>query len=249
MPAEQALAEARRQVGPSYGAGGGSDAFRARLEESSAFLAPLALIAALALAGGGYDLSPRHVAGLAVWLVVAGLLALGAAGRATLGRPLYWAGGLILGLAVLSAISSLWSGSIELSVTEADRVLIYLGAFLAAFLIAQTDQRRQRFAEGLVFGLVFVACLGLLSRLLPHVVSLGPGLGSNSRLAYPLDYWNANGLVFGIAAAMLLWVSRRSLTPFLRRLAVASGIVLVLLAVPRCRSRCWRSTSPTRAAA
>jgi tetratricopeptide (TPR) repeat protein len=228
MPAEQALAEARKRVGPSYGGGGGSDAFRARLEESSAFLAPLVLIAGLALAGGGYDLSARHIAGLAIWLVVAGLLALGAAGRATLARPFYWGGGLILGLALLSAISSLWSGSIELSVTEADRVLVYLGVFLAAFLIAQTDQRRQRFAEGLAIGLVLLAYLGLASRLAPHVLSVAEGLGSGARLAYPLDYWNANGVVFGIAAAMLLWVSRRSLTPALRWFAVASLPVALL---------------------
>ena len=228
MPAEQALAEARKQVGPSYVGGGGSDAFRARLEESAAFLAPLALVGGLALAGGGYELAPRHIAGLAVWLVVAGLLALGAAGRATLGRPFYWAGGLILGLALLSAISSLWSGSIELSVTEADRVLVYLGVFLAAFLIAQTDQRRQRFAEGLAIGLILIACIGLLSRLLPDVLSVGNGPGGGTRLAYPLDYWNADGLVFGIAAALSLWVSRRSLIPFLRWVAVAALPVALL---------------------
>jgi hypothetical protein len=228
MPAEQALAEARKRVGPSYGAGGGSEAFRARLEESSAFLAPLALILGLALAGGGFDLSARHIAGLAVWLVVAGLLALGAAGRATLGRPFYWASGLILGLALLSAISSLWSGSIELSVTEADRVLVYLGVFLAAFLIAQTDQRRQRFAEGIAIGLLLVAFLGLASRLLPHVLSVSNGLGSGTRLAYPLDYWNANGVVFAIGAALALWISRRSLTPALRWFAVAALPVALL---------------------
>ena len=118
MPAEQALAEARRKSGPSYGPGGeGHLAFRARLEESSAFLAPVALIGGLALAGGGYELNDRHVAGLIVWLVVVGLLVLGVAGRAILGRPFHWAAGLILGLAIWSAISSLWSGSVELSVS------------------------------------------------------------------------------------------------------------------------------------
>jgi O-antigen ligase len=226
MPAEQALAEARKQVGPSYG-GGGSDAFRERLEESSAFLAPVALVVGLALAGGGFDLSSRHIAGLAVWLVVAGLLAMGAATRAALGRPFYWAGGLILGVALWSAISSLWSGSIELSLTEADRVLVYLGIFLAAFLIAQTDQRRQRFAEGLAISLALVALLGLGSRLLPHVISVSEGLGSGSRLRYPLGYWNANGLVCGLGVAMLLWVSRRSATAALRWIAV--GLVPALL--------------------
>jgi hypothetical protein len=191
-------------------------------------IAPLALIGGLALAGGGFDLSARHVAGLAVWLVVVGLLAFGAAARAKLGRPFYWASGLILGLALLSAISSLWSGSIELSVTEADRVLVYLGFFLAAFLIAQTDQRRQRFAEGIAIALTLVAFAALATRLLPHVVEFGPGLVSAPRLRYPLGYWNANGLAFGIGIAMLLWMSRRSLTTGLRWLAVASLPVLLL---------------------
>jgi hypothetical protein len=191
-------------------------------------IAPLALIGGLALAGGGFDLSARHVAGLGVWLVVVGLLAFGAAARARLARPFYWASGLILGLALLSAISSLWSGSIELSVTEADRVLVYLGFFLAAFLIAQTDQRRQRFAEGIAIALMLIAFVALATRLLPHVFEFGPGLVSAPRLRYPLGYWNANGLVFGIGIAMLLWMSRRSLTAGLRWLAVGSLPVLLL---------------------
>lgn len=191
-------------------------------------IAPLALIGGLALAGGGFDLSARHIAGLAVWLVVVGLLALGVAARASLGKPFYWAGGLILGLALLSAISSLWSGSIELSVTEADRVLVYLGFFLAAFLIAQTDQRRQRFAEGIAIALVLIAFAALATRILPHVFDAGPGLGSGPRLRYPLGYWNADGLAFGIGVSMALWMSRRSLNASLRWLAVASLPVLLL---------------------
>jgi O-antigen ligase len=191
-------------------------------------IAPLALIAALAAVGGGFDLSDRHVAGLAAWLLVVGLLALGAAGRASFGRPFYLASGLILGLALLSAISSLWSGSIELSVTEADRVLVYLGFFLAAFLIAQTDQRRQRFAEGIAIGLALIAFAALASRLLPHALGLGPELNSGPRLRYPLGYWNADGIVFGIATPLLLWLSRRSLTTFLRWFAVAALPVALL---------------------
>jgi len=166
--------------------------------------------------------SQRHVAGLAVWLVLVGMLALGAAGRATLGRPFYWATGLIGALALFSAFSSLWSGSVELSVTEADRVLVYLGFFVSAFLIAQTDQRRQRFAEGIGISLIGIAVVGLASRLAPHLIELGPGPGSNTRLGYPLGYWNANGLAFGIGTAFALWLSRRSLSTLLRWVAVGS---------------------------
>lgn len=186
------------------------------------------MILGLALAGGGFFLGERHLAGLAVWLVLVVLLALGAAGRATLGRSFYWAAGLIAGLALFSAFSSFWSGSVELSVTEADRVLAYLAFFLAAFLIAQTDQRRQRFAEGVGISLFAVAVLALASRLLPHALDLGPGLGSNERLGYPLGYWNANGLAFGVGCAFALWISRRSPNAALRGLAVGALPVLLL---------------------
>ncbi|HEU4707490.1 MAG TPA: O-antigen ligase family protein [Solirubrobacterales bacterium] len=192
-------------------------------------ISPPALILGLLLSGGGFFLSERHVAGLAVWLLLVILLALGAAGRATLGHPFWWGTGLIGGLALFSAFSSLWSGSVELSVIEADRVLVYLGFFLAAFLIAQTDQRRQRFAEGIGIALIGGALLALASRLLPHVFELGAGPGSGARLGYPFGYWNANGLAFGIGVACCLWMSRRALRAL--RWVAAGAIPVLLLAL------------------
>lgn len=194
----------------------------------AALLAPVLLIAGLALGGGGYNVGARHVAGLAAWVVVVLLLAFGAASRTTLGKPFYWSVGLIGGLALWSAISSLWSGSIELSVIEADRVLVYLGFFLAAFLIAQTDKRRQRFAEGLGIAILAVALLGLGSRLLPHVFEVSNSLGSGPRLRYPLGYWNANGAMFGIGIAFLAWMTRRASWTPLRWIAAAAMPVLLV---------------------
>jgi O-Antigen ligase len=162
------------------------------------------------------------VAGLVVWLIVVGLLVLGAAGRAILAKPFYWASGLILGFALWSAISSLWSGSVELSVAEADRVLVYLGVFLAAFLLAQTDQRRQRFGEGIAIALTGVVLLALATRLLPHVFDLSAEKVNGSRLRYPLGYWNAVGLFCAMATLTLLWMTRRSLVPWLRWFAAAA---------------------------
>jgi hypothetical protein len=209
------------RTGPARGPDGGSQAWRARLEETTAELGSIALIGGLALAGGGAALGDRHIAGLAVWLVVAGLLVLGAAGRARLGRTFYGAAGLLLGLAIFSGVSSLWSGSVELSITEADRVLVYLGVLLASFLLTQTDQNRQRFAEGIGLALIAVALLGLGTRLLPHVFPVAEGLGSGPRLRYPLGYWNANGAACGIAVGLILWLSRRSLANVVRWFAVA----------------------------
>jgi O-antigen ligase len=230
MRAEQALTE-QSWSDPAQGSKlGASQTWRGRLEESAALLAPVALIVGLALAGGGFEVGDRHIAGLAVWLVVVALILLGVASRAALARPFYWATGLILAVSLLSAISSFWSGSAELSVIEADRLLVYLGFFLAAFLIAQTDQRRQRFAEGLAISLALVALLGLASRLLPHVLVVGDSFDTTSRLAYPLGYWNADGAAFGIGVALLLWMSRRSTWAALRWLSVAL-LPAVLLAL------------------
>ena len=172
-------------------------------------------------------MTTRHIAALAVWLVVVGMLVFGAGAAARLGRPIYWSAGLLGGLALVSAISSLWSGSVELSVIEADRVLAYLGIYLAAFLIAQTDVRRQRFAEGLAISFVLVAFLALASRLLPHVLDIG-SLGEGARLQYPLEYWNADGTMFGIAVATLLWMSRRAAWTALRWLSVAATPALLI---------------------
>jgi O-antigen ligase len=221
MRAEQALTE-RVSSGPEWGPGvAGSKSWRARLEECAALLAPVALIVGLALAGGGFEVAARQVGGLAAWLVVVALILLGMASRAKLAGPVYWAVGLIGGLSLLCALSSLWSGSVELSAVEADRSLAYLGFFLATFLIAQTDKRRQRFAEGLAISVAVLALLGLASRLLPDLIEVGDSFLTTPRLAYPLGYWNADGAAFGIAVALLLWTSRRAAWSGLRWLSVA----------------------------
>ena len=116
----------------------------------------------------------------------------------------------------------------ELSVIEADRVLVYLGFFVAAFLIAQTSQARQRFGEGLAIALIGVAALALASRLLPDLISVAESPGAGARLSYPLGYWNADGVLFGIATGLTLWLSRRSLSTALRWLAVVSLPVALL---------------------
>ncbi len=229
MRAEPTLTPIERPARQQAGRGGGaSRSSRPRLEQLAALIAPVALLVGLALAGGGFDVSDRHIAGLATWLIVIVLLVFGAGSGTKLGRPLYWSAGLIGGLSVLCAISSLWSGSVELSVIEADRVLVYLGLFLATFLIAQTDERRQRFAEGIAIAVTAVALLGLASRLLPHLLEVSTSLGTGPRLRYPLGYWNANGAMCGIAVALLLWMSRRAAWTAVRWFSVAA-IPAVLL--------------------
>jgi O-Antigen ligase len=113
-------------------------------------------------------------------------------------------------------------------VIEADRVLVYLGFFLAAFLIAQTAERRQRFAEGLAISVTLIAFLALASRLLPHVLDVSNALGTGPRLRYPLGYWNANGALCGTGIALLLWMSRNASWRALRWASVAAMPAVLL---------------------
>jgi O-antigen ligase len=182
------------------------------------------------LAGGGYEVGSRHVAGLAAWLAVVLLLLLGAASRATVARPFRVAAALLGGLALFSALSILWSGSMELSVIEVDRVLVYLAVFLGAFLMAQTTGSRQRFAEGLAIAVTLVALLGVLGRLLPDFIDFASTLGRNPRISYPLGYWNADGLACGVGVALLMWCSRWAREGWLRW-GSAGAMPAVLLAL------------------
>ncbi len=146
---------------------------------------------------------------------------------------------------------------------EADRVLVYLGVFLAAFLLAQTDQRRQRFGEGIAIALTGVdPARAREPAFAPRFRPFDRTSQWISRLKYPLSYWNAIGLFCAMATLMLLWMTRRSLVPWLRWFAAAAippiflalyltysrgGILVVVVAGrPVCSrsaptaSGCWR---------
>ena len=122
---------------------------------------------------------------------------------------------------------------------EADRVLVYLGFFLAAFLIAQTDERRQRFAEGLAIAVTLVALLGLGSRLLPHVLERRRRARERRRACATRS---ATGTPTGRSAgSRSRCCSGRAAARAGRRCAGSRS--------RRCRRSCSPSTSPTRAAA
>ncbi len=99
---------------------------------------------------------------------------------------------------------------------------MYLGVFVAAFLLAQTEQRRQRCAEGVAVGLIVISLLALAARFLPHVFNLSFEQAAGSRLRWPLGYWNALGLALAMTGTLCIWLNRRSLVGALRWVAVGT---------------------------
>jgi O-antigen ligase len=178
---------------------------------------PLVLVGGLALGGGGYGVDERHVAGIAAWLGIIVLIALGQADGTPLRLPIFLAGGGLLALAILQAASAGWSDSPEASVLEADRTLTYLGILLLGFVICRTEEGRQGLFEGIALAAAAIALLGLASRLLPDLV----GSNDPDALSDPLGYKNATGLASGLALPLLLWLGRYARAAPLRAFAVA----------------------------
>ena len=184
---------------------------------------PVILVGGLALLGGGFDLQTRHAAGILAWLLVAGLL-LSSYGRSIrFGKPFLAIAAILLALSILSAVSSMWSSSTARSLVEAERFVAYLGFFSAAFLVCQSDLQRRRFVEGLFIAVAFVIVLAISDRLLPGTAV--PPVSETARLRFPLGYWNANGLVSGIAVLLFAWITRFGSTASLRWLA--AGLIPV----------------------
>ena len=175
-----------------------------------------------ALAYGGYGLTARGVVAIVIWwAIVLGLgLALLPFSRPT--REGYLSGGLLAALAVLAGLSVIWSATPERSFVEFDRLALYLGLFILAVL-AGTRANVNRWADGLAIGIAVVGLLALTTRLFPGLVPGSNELSSISnraRLAFPLGYWNALGVLLALGYPLLLR------TAVLARSALGRGLAV-----------------------
>jgi O-antigen ligase len=186
---------------------------------------PVILLGGFALLGGGFDLQTRHAAGILAWLLVAGLLLSSWSRSIRFGKPFLTIAAILLALSILSAVSSMWSSSTARSLVEAERFVAYLGFFSVAFLVCQSDLQRKRFVEGLFIAVALVIVLAISDRLLPGT-AISP-VTETARLRFPLGYWNANGLVSGIAVLLFAWITRFGGSAALRWLA--AGLIPVAM--------------------
>lgn len=192
---------------------------RFTIADALALLAPSILLGGLALAGGGFDLATRHIAGVLAWVAVATLLLTGFYSRGGFGTGFRVIAGLLGAFTLLTALSVLWSSSVYASLVEFERLISYLGFFVLAYLVCGESRSRRFFIEGLTLALALVLVLALVSRLFPGTEV--PTEIVPSRLSFPLGYWNANGLVFGISIAWFAWLSREGSLAALRWLGIA----------------------------
>jgi hypothetical protein len=156
-------------------------------------LAPAALIYLSFNAGGYFPNAPSLVA-----IVFAQALVL----RTTLAeRPFEGIGRtLAVPLAALAfyaawqLTSALWSHATARTLDSYNRTLLYLLALVLFGSVRYSRARAGLLLRAVFAGLAAVCVIGLLSRLLPHVWPTAASF-FDSRLDYPLTYWNAEGMV------------------------------------------------------
>ena len=172
---------------------------RAVLRSAAAVL--LAGPTVLAFYSGGYFDGPRLVATLVAWTVVVVV-----AVWSPKPLPASWAGRIALaGLALVAG----WTGAsiawAPLSAPATDalvRLLLYVGALIAAMALVRERPVAPWVEPALALGAVVVIGYGLAGRLLPGIVHLAQSSTAQGRLEQPITYWNAEGALAGIGLVL-----------------------------------------------
>ena len=193
------------------------------MQRAVAFLAAVALVAYLALRGGGYDLVVRQEVGLIVWWSIAVGFMLGLLPVSGLDRQRRWALAALGALVGWTALSLIWTQSGESSFAELARVLDYGGLVILVWAAVGRDTWRAA-AAGLSVGVVSIVVVALAGRLFPTAFPttaverfFGP-----QRLSRPLDYWNAVGCWCAMSIAIALGWSSGVKDRLLRGAALAT---------------------------
>jgi O-Antigen ligase len=194
---------------------------------------PFLLVTYLGLKSGGYDAIVRSEVGIAVWWIVLLGAAVGALPLARFGRAAWIALGLLVAFCAWTALGAAWSESAERSVAELARVAALLGVFALA-LAVQGREGLRRMVGGVAAGIALVGGVALMSRFQP---SWFPELetpdfvpGTQSRLHYPLNYWNGLAAFVAIGLPLLLALATTARHLAARALAVAAVPALALTA-------------------
>jgi O-Antigen ligase len=183
---------------------------------------------ALAFFAGGYFDTARLIAALVAWLLVL-------AAALTARRPLpgtaagrIAVGGLAL-LTLWSAISFAWAPLSDPAAQALERLILYLGALIAAAAVLRGPAARSWAEPALAGGATIVVGYGVAGRLVPGLLHETASITAAGRLEQPLTYWNAMGALAAIGLVLTVRLAGSRARPAaLRSGAAAASVILAL---------------------
>ncbi|MFZ0040432.1 MAG: O-antigen ligase family protein [Solirubrobacteraceae bacterium] len=192
------------------------------------------LVLYLAIDGGGYDIVVHSQVSIVVWWLVLLGAAWGILPRTQPSR-LAWTGiALFGGFVAWTALGATWSLSTERSLQSLSLVAGYLGILVLGIGLHRDRDRALRQTIGAVSAaIVVVAILALASRVRPDLFPASQVTGtflkgSQSRLSWPLNYWNALGALMALGIPLLLSVATSARSLYGQAAAAAALPVVAL---------------------
>jgi hypothetical protein len=192
------------------------------------------LVLYLGLDGGGYDIVVHSQAGIVVWWIVLIGAVWGVLPERRLTRAAWAALALFGGYVAWTALAGTWSLSSERSLQELSRGAFYLGVLVLALAIHRDRERAVRHTiNAIAAAVVVIVSLALLSRLFsssfPAAQTTASFLpGTESRLGWPLNYWNALAALVALGLPLLLAIATSARTIRAQAAAAAALPLLVL---------------------
>jgi hypothetical protein len=189
-------------------------------------------IFALSYANGGFDATTRAYAGIAAWWLLGIGAAVGIGAALThFERLALGAVGFLAAFAVWILISVNWASDSERALAQFNQVSLYVAVLAIALVLG-------RMVPGYVLtwstalALSAIGGVALVSRFFPSTFGVEHSTilaAVNSRLSFPLGYWNGLGIEVALAYPLLLAImtSRRSRVAG----ALAASVLPILAAV------------------
>ena len=186
------------------------------LARNAAFgLAAAGCVFALSYANGGFDTTTKSYAAISAWWLLGTGAAMGiAAARARVDRVALAAVGLLALFAIWTLISMSWASDQGRAFAQFDQVSLYVAVLAIAILVARLVPASV-IINGVALGISAIGTVALVSRFFPSTFGVEPSTiltTINSRLSFPLGYWNGLGIEVALAYPLLLTImaSRRS---------------------------------------
>ena len=191
-----------------------------------ALAAPAVLVLYLAFSSGGFFPGATGVAAAALFGALVLRISLAARPFAGLGGAVAVAAGALALLAAWTLASAGWSDAPARALLEYDRVLLYLAAVLLLGSFGWAEPRLRLTLLGLVAALVVVCAVAFATRTLPETFPADAGIAPE-RLEYPLGYWNALGLLAGLALVGCVHLTTAARERGLMRVTAAAAVPLL----------------------